>query len=140
MPVIIIAIIIALLFFYKRKKSFNAPKILVNTIERIKVSGNTITGILYITIQNNNNFDLKIDSGKIYTYSKGYKIGEFNINPTVIKQKSDKEVSIPIKLNISTTLITLLNSLAEKKLTLNIEGYIVANGIKIPFTDKYNII
>lgn len=140
MPVIIIAILVALLFFYKRKQSFVSPKILVNTIERVKVNGNTITGILYITIQNNNNFDLKIDSGKIYIFIKGYKIGEFNIPSTLLKQKSEKELSIPIKLNISTSLISLLNSLAENKIVLDIEGYIITNGLKINFADKYDIV
>jgi LEA14-like dessication related protein len=139
-PILIIITLIILLFFYKRKTSFVYPTILVNTIKKLKAKGNTITGILSITAQNNNKFDINIDKGKIYIYVKNYKVGEFDIPTSKLAKKSDKVLDIPIKLNISTSILNLLNAITDKKLTLNIEGYIISKGIKIPFTDKYDII
>lgn len=141
MPFIIIVLIVTALFFLKKKQEFKEPKILLNNIRNISVKGNTVSGILSIIVQNNNNYTITVNEGKLLSYIKGYRTGIFDINDVYkIPANGEREITIPVNLNISTSVISILNALSEKKLTIDIDGYIRANGIKFPVKDSVQVV
>jgi len=141
MPIIIVVLIVTALFFLKKKREFKEPKILLNTIRNISVKGNTVSGILSIIVQNNNNYSITLNEGKIITYIKGYRTGTFDITDVYkIPANGEREITVPVNLNISTSIISILNALSEKKLKIDIDGYIRVNGIKFPVKDSIQVV